>query len=84
MSSPSIQEYEPVFPEPKRFRPERWLEGDIDVKRRYLVPFSRGSRMCIGMNLAYAEAYHILAAIFRPDGIKMELFETDETDVICE
>lgn len=46
--------YDPIlFPDPKRFDPGRWLsvQGEEVVKRRerYLVPFSRGSRRCMGI-----------------------------------
>ncbi|KAH8887959.1 putative cytochrome P450 [Thozetella sp. PMI_491] len=71
-----------VFPEPYQFKPERWI-GDYDpnLNRNY-VPFSKGSRSCLGRNLAYGELYLTLAVLFRPEGPKMTLFETDETDVI--
>ena len=42
----------------------------MDLKRRYWVPFGRGSRACIGISLAYVELYHVIAAIFRPNGRK--------------
>lgn len=39
-----------LFPEPTVFRPERWLEGEQSrVLERHLVPFSKGSRACIGL-----------------------------------
>ncbi|KAI8631194.1 cytochrome P450 [Xylariaceae sp. FL1651] len=58
------------------FRPERWLPTNPDLDRcnHYLVPFSRGSRMCLGLNLAYAELYIALAMMFRHKDY--ELFET--------
>lgn len=80
---------ESVFPDPTSFRPERWLENPrLD---KYLIAFSRGSRQCIGINLAYAEIYLGLATIFgrfgsvdvrgeKDVGI-LELFDTDEKDV---
>ena len=37
-----IHENEDIFPEPREFRPERWLHND--KLRKYLLPFSRGSR----------------------------------------
>ncbi|KAL8975296.1 MAG: hypothetical protein Q9197_000464 [Variospora fuerteventurae] len=38
-----------VFPEPRKFIPERWL-GDYDPKmNRNFVAFGRGSRSCLGM-----------------------------------
>ena len=32
---------------------------------RYLLSFSKGSRICLGINLAYQELYLVLAAVFR-------------------
>jgi cytochrome P450 len=76
---------ENVFPDPLAFRPHRWLDGSAQDK--YLVPFSRGTRQCIGINLAYAENYLTLAMLFRVYGspeVRMkgdlgylELFETE-------
>ncbi|KAJ5625096.1 benzoate 4-monooxygenase cytochrome P450 [Penicillium lagena] len=54
-----------IFPEPRVFRPERWLGPDGKQLERYLVPFNRGTRSCLGMNLARAELVLILAAVFR-------------------
>lgn len=55
---------EDIYPEPQAFKPERWLE---DGKRleRYLVSFNRGPRSCLGINLARAELFLILASVFR-------------------
>ncbi|KAH6662817.1 cytochrome P450, partial [Halenospora varia] len=56
-----------VFDEPMAFRPERWLSSNPDLEKisRNYLPFGRGSRMCIGMNLALAELYLVLATVFR-------------------
>ena len=35
---------------------------------KYLVPFTRGTRQCLGMNLAWAEMYLAVAMIFRRYG----------------
>ena len=45
------------------------------------MSFSKGSRQCAGLNLAYAEFYLTLAAVFAPGKYKWELYETDITDV---
>jgi cytochrome P450 len=65
-----VGQYDPhIFPEPHEFRPSRWLDsaggcggpdGDLD---RYLVAFSKGTRACGGVNLAYLEMYLALAAM---------------------
>ncbi|PNY27758.1 Trichodiene oxygenase [Tolypocladium capitatum] len=70
-----------VYPEPLKFIPERWL-GDYDpLMNRNFVPFSRGSRGCLGINLAYTEINLALSILFRPGGPELSLFETDESDV---
>lgn len=37
-----------IFPEPARFRPERWVENGTELER-YFVPFGKGSRQCLGI-----------------------------------
>lgn len=64
MTSMLIHENESIYPEPYKFRPERWLQEDQHLDR-YLVPFNRGARVCLGLNLARAELYLILAVLFR-------------------
>lgn len=56
-----------IFPEPEKFDPERWMVSSVEQKKleRYLVPFSRGPRACLGLNLAYAEMYIGLANVIR-------------------
>jgi hypothetical protein len=39
-----------VFPEPERFKPERWQNSTLEMERS-LVPFSKGKRMCPGKEL---------------------------------
>ena len=62
-----IHHDESIFPDSKKFLPERWLDGKqprVSLEK-YLVSFSAGSRACLGINLAYAELYLGLAAIWR-------------------
>lgn len=75
---------ESVFPDSYTYKPERWLgnpKGPDGVKQlsRYMVAFSRGNRMCLGMQMAYAEMLTTIATLFRR--FEMELFETDRTSV---
>ncbi|KAI0197706.1 cytochrome P450 [Astrocystis sublimbata] len=70
-----------IYPEPFKFSPERWL-GDYNPKMdECLVPFTRGSRKCLGYNLALAELNWVLAVLFRPNGPKLSLYETEASDV---
>ncbi|RAH70116.1 cytochrome P450 [Aspergillus aculeatinus CBS 121060] len=70
-----------LFPDPNTFRPERWIEAASRGENltRYLVPFARGSRICIGMNLAYAELYMTIASIVRR--FDLELCDTNPEDM---
>lgn len=74
-----IHEDPTCFPNPHTFNPDRWSEPDAERQRRYLVPFGRGSRMCLGLNLAYAEMYIALATLV--SDVEMELFETTDRDI---
>jgi cytochrome P450 len=66
------------FPDPLIFSPERWLNPGSERLERYLVPFSKGTRQCMGINLATAEIYLTLAMVFRR--FDLVLFETSEYD----
>ncbi|KAK0390740.1 hypothetical protein NLU13_0243 [Sarocladium strictum] len=72
-----------IFPDPQRFRPERWLEAEEKCQRlnKYLVSFGKGTRQCVGLNLAYAEVYLALAAIAHR--FDWTMFETGLEDVVC-
>lgn len=63
MTALLVHENEDIFPDPKVFRPERWLNSTS--LQRYLVPFSKGPRSCLGINLAWAELYLLVANVFR-------------------
>lgn len=41
---------ETMYPDPKAFNPDRWLEPDPwTIGSRVFAPFSKGSRICLGM-----------------------------------
>lgn len=91
LSSTLIHHDESIFPESYSFKPERWINDPTGHLDRYLVAFTKGSRSCLGMPLAWAELYLCLAGIFRRFGSgdvrseddlgALELFETDRSDV---
>ncbi|OCK73084.1 cytochrome P450 [Lepidopterella palustris CBS 459.81] len=76
-----------IFPSPFTFNPHRWLEPDGSIGatalrlEHYLVPFGKGPRSCVGLNLAYAELYSVIATVLRRFGRRLELFETAERDM---
>ncbi|CAG8901779.1 unnamed protein product [Penicillium egyptiacum] len=71
-----------IFPEPFRFNPQRWID-DPKLKPRYLMAWGRGSRSCLGINLAHAELYLTIARLITR--FELELYDTVwERDVeIC-
>ncbi|KAJ5152129.1 hypothetical protein N7492_010424 [Penicillium capsulatum] len=56
-----------LFPDPTRFDPERWVRAAEkgEYLGRFIVSFTKGSRQCLGLNLAYAEIYLTIAHIAR-------------------
>ncbi|KAK7911046.1 cytochrome P450 [Apiospora marii] len=81
MAAYSLHTDPDVYPEPFRFVPERWLGAYNPKMDRNWVPFTRGSRNCLGINLAMAEMNHAMAVMFRPGGPALTLYETDESDI---
>lgn len=55
---------EDVYPEPQKWKPERWLEAN-DRMRLNWIPFGYGSRACPGSNLALTELKYIIGTTFR-------------------
>ncbi|KAL6231639.1 hypothetical protein BDW75DRAFT_247784 [Aspergillus navahoensis] len=58
---------ERIYPEPTAFKPDRWIKAmetgqDLD---KYFAPFSKGSRGCLGVNLANAQMYLGIGVILR-------------------
>ncbi|OLN95820.1 Trichodiene oxygenase 1 [Colletotrichum chlorophyti] len=75
---------ERLFPEPSKFVPERWLDKKGGRKRGleiYLLTFSKGSRQCLGMQLAYCELHVAIAAITLRAMPYMRLYRTTDVDV---
>jgi cytochrome P450 len=71
-----------IFPDPLTFSPERWLTDDSDPFKRMqqaFVPFSRGTRNCIGQELAKQEL--LLTAGNLVQRFDFELYESSERDV---
>ncbi|KAK7923663.1 cytochrome P450 [Apiospora marii] len=64
---------ESLYPEPMRFNSDRWTGSKEDVADpRFYAPFSRGTRMCLGMHLAWAQMYLVLAALVKDFDLTVE------------
>lgn len=88
------------FPEPAKWDPERWLirtngerpgsERKVTFNNallRYIAPFTRGTRSCLGKELAQAEIYLVLARLFGGEsGINLRICDdlSDERDVTAD
>lgn len=70
---------EEIFPDPMKFKPERWLGESKKQLQKYFIPFAKGSRSCVGMILAWAELYVSIGNIFRR--FDLELYDTTPDDV---
>lgn len=75
MSSPVTSHVEHIFKDSYKFDPERWL-GPDKLPDKYFVTFGKGNRICLGLQLAWAELSIMLASVFR--WYDMELYDTDE------
>lgn len=51
------------FPDPWTFNPARWLSGSPEATRDAFIPFSLGTRSCIGRNLAYLDITLVMARL---------------------
>ncbi|KAG8529623.1 uncharacterized protein KY384_005103 [Bacidia gigantensis] len=79
---------DPKVPVPKDSSAQAEKGGEQEEKTRqsplsrFLVPFSKGPRNCLGQFLAHAELYIGLASLFRSSAGKvMRLYETEEKDI---
>ncbi|KAE9971945.1 hypothetical protein BLS_004231 [Venturia inaequalis] len=74
---------EVLFPNPDEFTPERWLIDGLPnyQLQKKLISFGKGSRSCIGENLAYCELY-IMAALMALQVVpRSKLVDTTVEDI---
>ncbi|RDW92711.1 cytochrome P450 [Aspergillus mulundensis] len=83
MTIPFLHLDEEIYPDSNSFVPERWLDNPKAKNgaplERYFVGFGKGTRSCLGLNLAWCELYLVFASFFR--FFDFELFETDISDI---
>ncbi|KAI1379233.1 cytochrome P450 [Hypoxylon crocopeplum] len=74
-----------IFPRPRQFRPERW--ADADERRRlgrHLQPWGRGTRLCLGTELATIDVYLAVSRLFGARaGFEMRLHDTVDEDWVA-
>ncbi|KAL2793511.1 cytochrome P450 [Aspergillus keveii] len=82
-SSYFIPRNETIFPNSTHFNPDRWLQQAQSAHRldRYLTSFTKGSRACLGINLAYAEMYMALAHLVRRVDLEVDSSRPEEMEV---
>lgn len=66
-----------VWPDPEAFRPERFLPG-ASVAPRAFIPFSIGSRACIGRSIAMMEMSALIGAMLSRFDISIDSSEPVE------
>lgn len=77
----STQRDPTAYPEPDIFRPERWMPLNtvtFEMKELFM-PFSKGTRACLGKNLAMMELKLITAQLARRYEWKPAPATTEET-----
>ncbi|KAI1211984.1 putative cytochrome P450 [Annulohypoxylon truncatum] len=74
-----------IFANPTKFLPERW--ADPAERRRlnkYLQPWGRGTRLCLGTELATIDAYLAVSRLFGPSaGFDMRIHDTKDEDWVA-
>ncbi|KAI8649474.1 hypothetical protein NCS56_01495900 [Fusarium sp. Ph1] len=70
-----------IFPSPNTFNPDRWVRAAREGVHlsKYICSFTKGTRQCLGINLAYAELYIAIAKV--ATSFEMELYNTSLEDV---
>ncbi|XP_045623411.1 probable cytochrome P450 49a1 [Procambarus clarkii] len=70
---------EEYFPRATEYLPERWLRANPDRSDNVFasIPFSMGTRMCVGKRLAEQEVYVLLARLFSKYNLDYKYEEWD-------
>ncbi|KAJ6026551.1 uncharacterized protein N7446_004848 [Penicillium canescens] len=71
-----------LFPDPYTFDPERWIRAQEAGQRLepMIAAFIKGSRQCLGNNLALAELYLVISALVRR--FDMDLYKTGPEHIV--
>jgi cytochrome P450 len=72
------------FPRPDTFKPERWISADAitESMRTQFLPFSRGTRACLGKSLAMMELRIITATLVKYYKVNVAASTTDNSMIM--
>jgi len=70
---------EDLFPKPDQFIPERWIGEEASRIRGFPASFGAGTRMCLGIHVAWSMLYLTTAYFFREYEVKIA--DTTEWDM---
>lgn len=71
----SIMDDPEIFPEPSQFKPQRFIDENgkcVGAQKEKLIPFSIGTRSCLGQSLAKMELFLFLTRFLQKFEIKPE------------
>ncbi|KJZ70064.1 hypothetical protein HIM_10547 [Hirsutella minnesotensis 3608] len=83
ISALAVHMNDSYFPNCAAFQPERWLDAQgqrTTLLEQYMIPFSKGGRACLGIQLAYCQLYVALAAAVMRVLPDMRIHENTEGD----
>ncbi|KAI1081484.1 putative P450 monooxygenase [Whalleya microplaca] len=69
-----------VFENPHSFDAGRWMGDSAKDLEQWLVPFGRGPRSCLGVNLAWCELYVAFATILRRLDMRLDGTTAEDMD----
>ncbi|KAK7187444.1 cytochrome P450 [Paraphaeosphaeria sporulosa] len=68
-----------IWDRPDDFDPDRWLKSNSGLLEQYMASFYRGTRQCLGKDLAWCELYVMLARLFRQ--FHVVIHDTSDADM---
>jgi cytochrome P450 len=59
-----VQRDPEIYPDPDRFDPGRWRDGETDPPRPHFLPFGLGPHVCLGEGFAMSQILATVAVVF--------------------
>ncbi|KAK2156661.1 hypothetical protein LSH36_208g04096 [Paralvinella palmiformis] len=67
----SVHIHPELWPEPEKFKPERFLDSDGNIDQKELIPFSVGKRQCLGEGMAKMELFLYFTSMMQHFNFKL-------------